>query len=83
MTRELLKKGFALTSRIEWLKSEIAELNNVLESPEFYFKIKSRRGYDYNFKDDFLPDDFNKFIIDYLKRMDDEIAQLEKELSEL
>lgn len=83
MTNEVLQKAYILKREIEGLEEHKEDLSNILKREEFDFYIGN--GYNSRFEliEDFLPKDFNKFIMDYIIKIDKKIAELEQEFKNL
>ena len=83
MTNEVLQKAYILKREIEGLEEHKEELSNILKRAEFDFYIGN--GYNSRFEliEDFLPKDFNKFVMDYIIKIDKKIAELEQEFKNL
>ena len=85
MTNEVLQKAYIIKREIEGLEEHKEKLNNMLKKEDLYFSIGYGYNYDanYTFIDDFLPKDFNKFIMDYIIKIDKKISELEQEFKNL
>ena len=83
MTKDLLQRGYLIVREIDSLTDHKAELSNILKRAEFDFYIGNGYNSRFEFIEDFLPNDFNKFIIDYIIRIDKKIAELEQEFKNL
>ena len=83
MTKDLLHRGYLIIRGIESLTEHKEELSNILKRGEFEFYLGN--GYNSRFEliEDYLPKDFNKFIMDYIIRIDQKIAELEQEFKNL
>ncbi len=83
MTKDVLQRAYLIERGIESLTSHKEELSNILKRGEFEFYIGN--GYNSRFEliEEYLPKDFNNFIMDYIIRIDKKIAELEQEFKNL
>lgn len=76
-------KAFAILQAIDRLNAEKERLSHIMNKDEFALIMQDKNGTQYLFIEDYLPENYLDFVVDYGRKIDEKIKAYNEEFKNL